>query len=60
MVAQKILERFENGEFDVATLFYSRFKSIIAQIPTAQQIIPAEIAKWTRVAVEAGMPRADK
>ena len=43
MVAQKILERFENGEFDVATLFYSRFKSIIAQIPTAQQIIPAEI-----------------
>ena len=43
MVAQKILERFENGEFDVATLFYSRFKSIIAQIPTAQQIIPAEV-----------------
>ena len=34
---------FEEGEFDVATLFYSRFKSVIAQIPTAQQIIPAEI-----------------
>ncbi len=31
---------FERGEFDVATLFYSRFKSVIAQIPTAQQIIP--------------------
>jgi F-type H+-transporting ATPase subunit gamma len=43
MIAQKILERFDAGEFDVATLFYSRFKSVIAQIPTAQQIIPAEI-----------------
>jgi F-type H+-transporting ATPase subunit gamma len=31
------------GDFDVATLFYSRFKSVIAQIPTAQQIIPADI-----------------
>ena len=31
---------FERGEFDVATLFYSRFKSVIAQVPTAQQIIP--------------------
>ncbi|HEX8166528.1 MAG TPA: F0F1 ATP synthase subunit gamma [Beijerinckiaceae bacterium] len=42
-IAQNILARFEAGEFDVATLFYSRFKSVIAQIPTAQQIIPAEI-----------------
>jgi F-type H+-transporting ATPase subunit gamma len=41
MVAQRILQRFEAGEFDVATLFYSRFKSVISQIPTAQQIIPA-------------------
>jgi F-type H+-transporting ATPase subunit gamma len=40
-VAQKVLTRFNDGEFDVATLFYSRFKSVIAQIPTAQQIIPA-------------------
>ena len=31
---------FEAGEFDVCTLFYSRFKSVIAQIPTAQQLIP--------------------
>ena len=42
-VAQKILELFETGAFDVCTLFYSRFKSVIAQIPTAQQIIPAVI-----------------
>lgn len=39
-IAQKIVARFEAGEFDVATLFYSRFKSVIAQVPTAQQIIP--------------------
>ena len=39
-VAVKVRELFERGEFDVATLFYSRFKSVISQIPTAQQIIP--------------------
>jgi F-type H+-transporting ATPase subunit gamma len=39
-IARKVLARFEAGEFDVCTLFYSRFKSVIAQIPTAQQIIP--------------------
>ncbi len=42
-IAQKVLGLFEAGEFDVATLFYSRFRSVIAQIPTAQQIIPAQI-----------------
>jgi F-type H+-transporting ATPase subunit gamma len=39
-VAKKVLARFEAGEFDVCTLFYSAFKSVIAQVPTAQQIIP--------------------
>jgi F-type H+-transporting ATPase subunit gamma len=39
-IAKKVLARFDNGEFDVCTLFYSRFKSVIAQIPTAQQVIP--------------------
>jgi F-type H+-transporting ATPase subunit gamma len=47
MIAQKVLARFEAGEFDVATLFYSRFRSVIAQIPTAQQIIPAQIEAST-------------
>jgi F-type H+-transporting ATPase subunit gamma len=42
-IARKIIALFDAGEFDVATLFYSRFKSVIAQIPTAQQVIPAEI-----------------
>jgi F-type H+-transporting ATPase subunit gamma len=39
-IAGKVTAMFERGEFDVATLFYSRFKSVIAQVPTAQQIIP--------------------
>src|SRR3954464_4084076 len=39
-IAKKVLARFGAGEFDVCTLFYSRFKSVISQIPTAQQIIP--------------------
>jgi F-type H+-transporting ATPase subunit gamma len=39
-IAKKVLARFEAGEFDVCSLFYSQFKSVIAQIPTAQQIIP--------------------
>jgi F-type H+-transporting ATPase subunit gamma len=43
LVAQKVLTRFEAGEFDVATIFYSRFRSVIAQIPTAQRLIPAEL-----------------
>ena len=42
-IGQRIIERFEAGEFDVATLFYSRFRSVIAQVPTAQQIIPAQV-----------------
>jgi F-type H+-transporting ATPase subunit gamma len=39
-VGEKILELYEKGEFDVATLFFSRFRSVISQIPTALQIIP--------------------
>ena len=39
-IAKKVLARFDAGEFDVCTLFYSQFKSVIAQIPTAQQVIP--------------------
>ncbi|MEH6951580.1 F0F1 ATP synthase subunit gamma [Nitrobacter sp. NHB1] len=42
-IAKKVLARFEAGEFDVCTLFYSRFQSVIAQVPTAQQIIPLAI-----------------
>ena len=40
MIAEKVIARFNNFEFDVCTLFFSRFRSVIAQIPTAHQIIP--------------------
>jgi F-type H+-transporting ATPase subunit gamma len=39
-IADKVIVLFDKGQFDVCTLFFSRFKSVIAQIPTAQQIIP--------------------
>ena len=42
-IAEKIVALFDNAEFDVCTLFYSRFKSVISQIPTAQQLIPPEL-----------------
>jgi F-type H+-transporting ATPase subunit gamma len=44
-IADKVISLFENGEFDVCTLFYSRFKSVIAQIPTAQRLIPPELGE---------------
>jgi F-type H+-transporting ATPase subunit gamma len=53
-IAAKILERFEAGEFDVATLFYSKFVSVISQVPTAQQIIPAKFENAGDSAAEAG------
>jgi F-type H+-transporting ATPase subunit gamma len=39
-VGAKIIELYNKGEFDVATLFFSRFRSVVQQIPTALQIIP--------------------
>jgi F-type H+-transporting ATPase subunit gamma len=45
--AEKVLALFAEGVFDVATLFFSRFKSVISQVPTAQQIIPATIPAET-------------
>ena len=42
-IAAEILQRFEAGEVDVVTLFYSRFRSVISQVPSARQLIPAEV-----------------
>jgi F-type H+-transporting ATPase subunit gamma len=39
-VAKAVIEMYEAGEFDVCTVIYNRFKSVIAQIPTATQLIP--------------------
>ncbi len=49
-IAQKIVARYEAGEFDICTLFYSRFKSVISQIPTAQQIIPPQLPEASAAA----------
>ncbi len=46
-VGRRVREMFDAGEFDVATLFYSRFKSVISQIPTAAQIIPLPVSGAT-------------
>ncbi|HRO13772.1 MAG TPA: F0F1 ATP synthase subunit gamma [Paracoccus sp. (in: a-proteobacteria)] len=47
LIADEILDRFEAGDFDVATLFYNRFESVISQVPTARQVIPAVIEEDT-------------
>ncbi|MFK7763275.1 MAG: F0F1 ATP synthase subunit gamma [Roseobacter sp.] len=41
-IAKDVLNRFDAGDFDVATIFYSKFVNVVSQIPTAQQIIPAK------------------
>lgn len=42
-IADKIIEAYESGAYDVVTLFYSQFKSVVSQVPTARQLIPAVI-----------------
>ena len=42
-IGRKLLALYADGQFDVATLFYSKFRSVIQQIPTAQQVIPAQL-----------------
>ena len=43
-ITDRVVAMFEAGEFDVAHIFYNNFKSVISQIPTAQQLIPAMVA----------------
>jgi F-type H+-transporting ATPase subunit gamma len=44
-VANNVLKRFDAGEFDVAKIFYSKFENVVTQIPTKQQIIPADVGE---------------
>ncbi|MBE0452692.1 MAG: F0F1 ATP synthase subunit gamma [Roseovarius sp.] len=44
-VAAKVLKRFDAGEFDVAKIFYARFENVVSQIPTMQQVIPADVGE---------------
>jgi len=50
-IAKDVLIRFDEGEFDVATMFYAEFVNVVTQIPTALQIIPAKFE-----AAEGGAP----
>ena len=43
-IAKALLSRFDDNEYDVATIFYSKFVNVVTQIPTVQQIIPATFA----------------
>jgi F-type H+-transporting ATPase subunit gamma len=42
-IAQRVLDAYSNGEFDVVTLVYSTFKSVVTQTPRVQQLIPAQV-----------------
>ncbi|SLN50900.1 F0F1 ATP synthase subunit gamma [Pseudooctadecabacter jejudonensis] len=48
-IARDVLNRFDAGEFDVATIFYAKFQNVVTQIPTAQQVIPFEVPEGTEV-----------
>lgn len=52
-IGQRVISLYDAGEFDVCTLFFARFKSVIAQVPTAQQIVPA-VFEGTPAAGNAG------
>jgi F-type H+-transporting ATPase subunit gamma len=53
-IGQKLLAMFEAGEFDVATLYFAEFKSVIAQKPTALQLIPAKLPEEKASDAKAG------
>jgi F-type H+-transporting ATPase subunit gamma len=53
-IADKVLAMFQAGEFDVATVYFSEFKSVITQKPTALQIIPAKLPQGAAEAATGG------
>jgi F-type H+-transporting ATPase subunit gamma len=53
-IAERVLALYEAGEFDVATLFYAQFRSVISQVPTAQQLIPASLPEGAAKPVDLG------
>lgn len=47
-IGKTIISMFENGEFDVCSLFFSRFETVMTQVPTEQQIVPAKAPEGTQ------------
>ncbi|BCW87494.1 ATP synthase gamma chain [Alphaproteobacteria bacterium SO-S41] len=54
-IATRVLDMYEAGEFDIATIFYSRFQSVISQVPTMQRLIPAEVSQAPGAAASADL-----
>ncbi|MEA1677109.1 F0F1 ATP synthase subunit gamma [Nitrospirillum sp. BR 11163] len=57
-VADKVLELFDAGEFDVASIIFNKFKSAMTQIVTVQQIVPFAVAATTEEATASTEPKA--
>ncbi|NOG72124.1 F0F1 ATP synthase subunit gamma [Roseicella sp. DB1501] len=57
-VAVRVTEMLEEGEFDVCSLLYNRFRSVISQIPTDQRLIPAPLPEGQVTAPAAAGPQA--
>ena len=53
-IARRVLDMYVDGQFDVATIVYARFKSVISQEPTAQRLIPAPVEVVAQTAPAAG------
>ncbi len=53
-IGKRVLEMLENGEFDVCTLFYSKYQSILSQVPTALQLIPVNLPEASEDEASAG------
>jgi len=51
-IATRVTAMLEAGEFDVCTVIYNHFRSVISQVPTAQQLIPAQLPEGDAVAAE--------
>lgn len=58
-IGAKVLDLFRHGEFDVCTIFFSRFESVIAQIPTALQLIPLQVPDTRDPAAAGKAPGSD-
>jgi F-type H+-transporting ATPase subunit gamma len=48
-IADDVLARFSVEEFDICTIFYNEFKSVISQVPTALQLIPAVLKETANI-----------
>jgi F-type H+-transporting ATPase subunit gamma len=57
-IADRLIRMFEGGDFDVCTLFYAEFRSVISQKPKALQLIPAKVEELEEAAGDGGMQAA--